>query len=500
MASCYGVVDSDDEIMLPGCFKRSLGSDRRVVVLWQHDRSKPIGWTTKAEEDEKGLHVEAKLFMDTELGRHAFSFIKNGIDVGAIPGFSVGFRVTKGGDKWVEGRRCFTDCQLLEWSVVTFAACPGAGATEAKGATPFGDLPLADASRPWDAEAARLRIEKWAGGPGRDKISWAKYRKGFLLFDGEPDVVASYRFPFADVIDGKLMAVPKGLAAVVRADIPEEFKATVRSVISKYYTKMGKDSPFKSEAEGGSEMKVFEFKASDFASTLATSQALDDHYDLKWKADSALRKVIDDVCEDEDTAKDEKKPIIHKALDGHCDFMKSWWSKYLDITQPEDEDDKPEESELAAALDMIEKHGEIKLSAKVGAALSARTKSVLQKAMGLLKDSMGHSAQSKDLKTKALGHLSDLASGRYWNDVNRPNAAGAGASNGNGGGLSTNTGGVRNPVGGGKAEAEELDRIRKENEQLRQEVEQLKKAKENENEQKQLDDLVASLNTIVSPK
>ena len=55
--------------------------------------------------------------------------------------------------------------------------------------------------------------------------------------------------PFGDVVDGKLMAIPRGVFAAAGAlasdrDMPEEQKAATREVIEGYYKAMDMESPF----------------------------------------------------------------------------------------------------------------------------------------------------------------------------------------------------------------------------------------------------------------
>ena len=438
-ASVFGVTDTDGEVVDKGAFARTLGEPHnkgKIPVLWQHDRTTPIGWCIDAKEDDHGLLVKAQLLMDTEVGRYAYSFVKTGLDVGGNPGISIGFRVPRGGEKIVDGTRHFTEVQLMEWSIATFQACPGAWAIGAKGAV-SSDLPLASADRSWDGDGARHRLAKYAGGPDKENVVWTKYRKGFLWFDAkDPENFGSYKLPIADVIDGKLMAVPRGVMAaagghgVDSADIPDADKAKIKSTINRYYKRMGKDSPFKEE-----EMATVVMK--DFTQELSQSQALNDHYGLKWDIHKALDSAIEKICKDDDVSLAEKKPMIHKCLDQHAEAMKSWWSKYLDLVFPEDDEPDGDEGDKTS---------------KAGKVISRSTKLKLEKCMGHLKDSMGHSAASHELKTKALGILTDLSNGRYWNDVNPPNPVGQGAGPAGGG--------LNNPVGDGKSLAENLRRTK----------------------------------------
>lgn len=95
-------------------------------------------------------------------------------------------------------------------------------------------LPIADTSRSWDGDAATRRmLEAGVETAGRGHF--------FRDPDAEPDTQAAYKLPFADVIDGTLTIVPRGVAAaaggrgVNRADIPEDQRARIRSRICTIY-------------------------------------------------------------------------------------------------------------------------------------------------------------------------------------------------------------------------------------------------------------------------
>ena len=75
-------------------------------------------------------------------------------------------------------------------------------------------LPLADRDRPWDATAAIGRVRRWAGGPDKEDINWSRYRRAFVVYDDDDsENFGAYKLPFADVIDGDLTAVPRGIIA-----------------------------------------------------------------------------------------------------------------------------------------------------------------------------------------------------------------------------------------------------------------------------------------------
>ncbi|MBU6429335.1 MAG: DUF2213 domain-containing protein, partial [Cyanobacteria bacterium REEB65] len=83
-------------------------------------------------------------------------------------------------------------------------------------ATAAHDLPLLnDRNRAWDADGAEQRVRRWASSDGsgdKDKIDWPKYARAFAWVDlDKPKNFGGYKLPFADVVDGKLVAVPRGV-------------------------------------------------------------------------------------------------------------------------------------------------------------------------------------------------------------------------------------------------------------------------------------------------
>jgi hypothetical protein len=118
--------------------------------------------------------------------------------------------------------------------------------------TPFKDLPLAARDRAWDGTAAERRVRRWAGaedGPN------AKYRSAHVWYDGDnKGKFGAYKLLIADVIGGKLRAVPRGVIAAGNVmqgsrggvDLPDKDIARVRSHLAKYYRKMGDTPPWES--------------------------------------------------------------------------------------------------------------------------------------------------------------------------------------------------------------------------------------------------------------
>lgn len=116
--------------------------------------------------------------------------------------------------------------------------------------TAFQDLPLADREREWDGDAAEKRVRRWANaedGPNE------KYRDAHVWYAAdEKDQFGAYKLLVADVIDGKLKAVPRGVmaaAAVMQGsrggvDLPERDIDRVKSHLAKYYEKMDDTAPW----------------------------------------------------------------------------------------------------------------------------------------------------------------------------------------------------------------------------------------------------------------
>jgi len=408
-ASVFGNLDSDGEVIDKGAFKRTLDHSKGVVpVLWQHDRTQVCAWGIEASEDDRGLKVKAQLLMDTDMGKYAYSFLKTGLEVGGKPGLSIGFTVPKNGDYLRDGTRHFREVALKEYSVVTFPANDQATVLSAKGAVPYQDLPLASEDLAWDQSASDTRVRAWAGGPDKDKIDWSKYKKAFLWFDSEnAEAFTSYKLQIGDVIDGKLMAVPRGVMAaagghgVNASSIPDADKVKVRNAITRYYKKMGRESPFKSN--GGIMLR---FKAEDFNSSLQQAVELNALCDLRWTMERALNDTICDICEDADLQMDDKKSAIADSLQQYATAMGAWWGKYLDITA---EDEKSRKEGRAISADT-----QVRLSA------------IGNKAETHMRESMGYLELSKAAHTKAIQAIGDLSSAYTWNDVNKPNPAGGG--------------------------------------------------------------------------
>lgn len=126
-ASLFGLRDQGGDIVQPGAFAASLASGRSVAMLWNHDKSlPPIGVWTKVIEDEKGLYVEGRLFIDTPLAASIYASLKGG----GLKGLSIGY-VTKRSKKTADGRLLY-DIELWEISLVNFPMLAEASVSDVK--------------------------------------------------------------------------------------------------------------------------------------------------------------------------------------------------------------------------------------------------------------------------------------------------------------------------------------------------------------------------------
>jgi hypothetical protein len=116
--------------------------------------------------------------------------------------------------------------------------------------TAFQDLPLADRDREWDGAAAEKRVRAWADAADEPN---EKYRDAHVWYDADAKQnFTAYKLLIADVVGGKLVAVPRGVfaaAAVMQGsrggvDLPAKDVDRVKSHLAKYYAKLDETPPW----------------------------------------------------------------------------------------------------------------------------------------------------------------------------------------------------------------------------------------------------------------
>lgn len=133
-ASVFGILDDGGDIVMPGAFKATLSDWRKrkalPAMLWQHDRTNPIGVWTEMSEDDKGLKVSGELVLGIPQADTAYALMKRG----AVKGLSIGYRTRDTDIDRQTGARHIKKADLYEISPVTIPMLREARIESVKGA------------------------------------------------------------------------------------------------------------------------------------------------------------------------------------------------------------------------------------------------------------------------------------------------------------------------------------------------------------------------------
>jgi HK97 family phage prohead protease len=294
-------IDSHRDKVLPTSFARSIKHNKGIFpILYFHDPRMPVGSSTKMKVvGEDGVKAWGKIDLDTEIGQRAYSGMK--FDPPYIDRTSIGFVSTDDAYDKRTNIRTIRELKLMEFSLITrgFSSNDRALVTDVKQMNPneieqlknrlneleetlgdrqrlfdlekkvnellagslestqsgeecssddttqekievktvigSNDLPVVKGE--WDASEAEKRIWAWANG------DISKVKRAYFWVDGDPENKSSYKLPFADVRDGKLVAISNALSAVKGAlngarggveGIPDADKKTIMSKVDKY--------------------------------------------------------------------------------------------------------------------------------------------------------------------------------------------------------------------------------------------------------------------------
>jgi HK97 family phage prohead protease len=114
--------DIDGYVILPEAYRKGLAMYmRNPILLFNHDRDKPIGIVKRAEIDARGLLIDAEFDMEDDFSAARARQVERGI----LRGFSVGFRPTAE-PKFKDDKLYFNEVQLMEISLVSVPANPHA--------------------------------------------------------------------------------------------------------------------------------------------------------------------------------------------------------------------------------------------------------------------------------------------------------------------------------------------------------------------------------------
>ena len=118
--SVFGNVDEGKDVCVKGCFGRSLSEHQKSSTMpamyWMHDKKLPIGEWQEMVEDEKGLRVKGKLWINSGIpeAERAYKMLKSN----GPKGLSIGFKTKKATYDQKKGVRNIEDTDLYEVSVV----------------------------------------------------------------------------------------------------------------------------------------------------------------------------------------------------------------------------------------------------------------------------------------------------------------------------------------------------------------------------------------------
>lgn len=238
-------VDRGDDQFVKGCFIDSINEhrtkNRQIRFKDHHGRTVGGFPIDKVKEDEKGLYGEAEVNLEVQQGREAYMLAKQGV----LADFSIGYSVID--RRYEDDVRVITKALVWEGSIVDEPMNPHANVIDVKSVVPFQDLNLADLGAEWNEEAAAIRLKEYF-----DETGPAEIKKAYLFCDSKGDN-PSFELPVADVINGRLVAIPAALTKAAEKiksgtiEMDRDEKSRVVSNIERYFKKMNQDSPFQGE-------------------------------------------------------------------------------------------------------------------------------------------------------------------------------------------------------------------------------------------------------------
>lgn len=248
--STFGDIDLGNDEVQKGAFtddvreKMAQQGDAKLPALWQHDHDEPVGAFNVLQEDNVGLFVKGRMpKADTFVSGRVVPQMR----VGSVKAMSIGYTV----EDWsMRGNvRLLNKLKLWEISLVTTPMNPKAKITGLKSNAAFHDLPVAPRDHEWNSEAAMTRVKSFLESADEPSESFGK---AFLWSDAKNhEDFDGYKLLIADVIDGKLTAVPRAIFAAAAtsakemASVNEDDRDAVLESIDNYYRKMDLESPFR---------------------------------------------------------------------------------------------------------------------------------------------------------------------------------------------------------------------------------------------------------------
>jgi HK97 family phage prohead protease len=230
------------------------GFKANPIILWQHDPEHPIGRASNFVQLPDALQMDIE-FAPEGVSKKADEIcglvkagVLNTVSIGFDPIETEAMNPAQAGKRNAPQR--YLKIDLMETSIVSIPANKDTVITQRRlraansedwRCAPAKDLDI-DTESDWDGRDAADRILDDAGFNG-DNPDPDKAKLGFLAYDeANATLKGSYKLPFADIKNGKLVAVASGIRAaasrVSQTDIPDAVKKSAQSVIDAYEEKM----------------------------------------------------------------------------------------------------------------------------------------------------------------------------------------------------------------------------------------------------------------------
>lgn len=112
-------------------------------------------------------------------------------------------------------------------------------------------LPVAPRETAWDGDAARARVFDTYDTP-------QERQRAFLWVEGDPEQIGSYHLGFADLLDGELTIIPRGVSAVRGAlngarnadmSVPPEAEARLAEIENRVRDELGDEETMLGDEE-----------------------------------------------------------------------------------------------------------------------------------------------------------------------------------------------------------------------------------------------------------
>ncbi len=234
----------DGRLIRSGAFAKTIREQvpkRAVKLQDSHDWScaATLGSITKAEETKTHLIGTFALSSDQPTQN-----IATKAHEGHITQTSVGIGIV---ERVVQERKgkfplfAVTVARWIEQSLCMEASFADTGVISVHSVTPFQALPLTALDHAWNAQGAEARVRGWAT-QRNDELNFPRYQQAFLWWDAtRPDLIGSYQLPVADIVNGQLQAVPRGIIAAAQAvnandhGLPEQDLAALRQNLDRYF-------------------------------------------------------------------------------------------------------------------------------------------------------------------------------------------------------------------------------------------------------------------------